>query len=105
KKTRADEKTGGEACCHFCNGSGDGQVYSFWGGFHVTTKEIGSSLSNVTFIKSKYRNIRKCGVYVCEKCAGRIRRVGNLPWTIAWGLAVASFGGLAIAFRTGPEVL
>ena len=51
-----------------------GQVYSFWGGFLVSSREIGSPLSRVRWVKSKYRQVRKCGVFVCRDCAARIRR-------------------------------
>jgi hypothetical protein len=91
--------------CHLCQQSTDGQVYSFWGGYLVERKEIGSVLSNVSYVKSKYRSIRKCGVFVCETCAKRISRVGHLPWSIAFGLAFVVFAGGALAVSGGPPFL
>src|SRR4051812_26112941 len=81
--------------CHLCDGEGDGQVYDFWGGFLASSQEIGSRLSSVRWVKAKSRNLRKCGVFVCDRCASRIRLAGNLPQAIGWGAAAAAIGSLA----------
>ncbi|MFO0927959.1 MAG: hypothetical protein U0736_13115 [Gemmataceae bacterium] len=102
-RSRAEKAAGDRPRCQVCEATRPGQVYSFWGGFLTSYRETGSVLSSVKFVTAKYRNMRKCGVFVCRECASRTKRIGHLPGAIGWGVGVAAFAGLTLAARSAPD--
>ena len=99
-KQRNDEDMDADAPrdprCRLCEQRRPGQMYHFWGGVLVSSKEVGSILSNVSHITAKYRNLRKCGVFVCQQCASRMRRLSHLPGAIGWGVACVVLAAVAV---------
>ncbi len=88
--------------CLFCSRPNEGQRYTFWGGFHVNTREKRAFLSSTTVITSQYRDMKKVGAFVCRECARRIVFRASLPTVLLFGACAAASGvGGAFAFRGG----
>jgi hypothetical protein len=86
--------------CLFCSRRREGQRRTFWGGFHLSTKERRPFLSSTTTVISHYRDMKRVGVFACHACARRVVRRASLP-TIVIAALCAVGCGVAAVFITG----
>jgi hypothetical protein len=89
---RRDEDARDLPKCLFCSQPNEGQRYTFWGGYHVSTTRKRAFLSSTTFITSNYRDMKKVGVFACRRCAKRIVLRASLSTIILFGVCAIGCG-------------
>src|SRR5262245_33150331 len=85
--------------CLFCLKRREGQRYTFWGGYHVSTTQKRAFLSSTTTITSQYRDMKRVGAFVCGACARRVVLRASLPTIII--ASVCAVGCVAAAIFLG----
>lgn len=85
--------------CRVCGGQEDGLAYRFWAGTLVSEKRAGDP------VKSAYRDLKTCSVFVCVGCARGCARRAHLVSATLFCVGTAVFAALATYAGGAHEVV
>src|SRR5262245_57133179 len=89
--------------CLFCSQRREGQRRTFWGGYHLSTKERRPFLSTTTTIITHYRDVKRVGVFACHARARRVVR--RASWLTIAVSALCACACIAVAVAYGGKPL
>jgi hypothetical protein len=75
----------GLTCCGLCKAERDGRVYEFWSGYREKFRED-RLYDRKTRVSYTYSDLKPFQVFVCNRCAARLRRQHYLVKFIVWSV-------------------
>jgi hypothetical protein len=91
KVSEVDERDlPGLTCCRLCKAEQDGRVYQFWSGYREKYRQD-RLYNRKTRVSYTYSDLKPFQVFVCDKCAAKLRRQNYQVKFIVWTVAALLF--------------
>ncbi|HVX14806.1 MAG TPA: hypothetical protein VHC22_26690 [Pirellulales bacterium] len=80
-----EQEIAGLTCCRLCKAEQCGQVYEFWSGYREKYREdhLWNRKKRVSYT---YSDLKPFQVFLCDRCAGGLRREHYLMQFIVWSV-------------------